>query len=70
MSGQELSNHKWIDKDTRVSDLNIDIPEKLKHVKVNEVVNENGNWNWRILENWLPAEIFLRFANWSLFLKF
>jgi hypothetical protein len=50
--------------------LNIDIPEKLKHVKVNEVVNENGNWNWRILENWLPAEIFLRFANWSLFLKF
>jgi hypothetical protein len=58
----ELSNHKWIDKDTKVSNLNIDIPEQLKHVKVKEVVDENGNWNWRILENWLPAEIMYKIA--------
>jgi hypothetical protein len=26
------------------------------------VVDENGNWNWRILENWLPAEIMYKIA--------
>jgi hypothetical protein len=42
----ELCNHKWLDKDTRLIDLNLVIPDQFRNAKLKDVVDDNGDWNW------------------------
>ncbi|MCI42310.1 putative ribonuclease H protein, partial [Trifolium medium] len=58
----ELCNHKWLDKDTRISDLNLVIPEQFRNAKVKDVVDVNGDWSWSLLKDWLPANILYKIA--------
>jgi hypothetical protein len=45
-TGVEAWHDVWIDVGLRVAELDINIPENLLHVKVSELVDNDGRWNW------------------------
>jgi hypothetical protein len=53
-----LCNDIWIDKDIRIRDLELDVPDQLKDVTVAALVDEDGLWNMDLLVGWLPQYIF------------
>jgi hypothetical protein len=38
------------------------VPTTLQNMKVCDLVDEDGNWKWNILQGWLPREIINRIA--------
>jgi hypothetical protein len=40
----------------------VDIPHHLQDKRLFELVDEEGNWNWNLLNNWLPEAILNRIA--------
>jgi mannosylglycoprotein endo-beta-mannosidase len=45
---------KWIDGNTRFSELEINIPEASRHWMVKDVVLPNGEWNFNMIRNMVP----------------
>jgi hypothetical protein len=35
------------------------VPTTLQNMKVCDLVDEDGNWKWNILQGWLPSEIII-----------
>ncbi|PNX66290.1 hypothetical protein L195_g055006 [Trifolium pratense] len=58
----DLCNHKWIDEDTRLIDMSIDIPVQFRNAKVKDLVDDYGAWNWSDFQNWLPEQLMLKIA--------
>ncbi|MCH81151.1 putative non-LTR retroelement reverse transcriptase, partial [Trifolium medium] len=50
----------WIDVGFRVADLDINIPGNLLHARVRDLVDNDGMWNWNLLNGWLPDNILKR----------
>jgi hypothetical protein len=40
----------------------VNIPESLQSVKVNDLVDSEGKWNWNLISNWIPEEILRKIA--------
>ncbi|MCH79377.1 putative non-LTR retroelement reverse transcriptase [Trifolium medium] len=55
-------NYYWIDTDTRITDQEVSIPNDLIGMKVCDLVDVDGNWNWRLLQQWLPTSIMQKIA--------
>jgi mannosylglycoprotein endo-beta-mannosidase len=49
-------NQAWIEAGMCVEDM-VAIPDNLRGVKVVDLVNGEGNWNWSLLDNWMPEDI-------------
>jgi hypothetical protein len=45
-----------------VLDQIVDIPSHLNDKRLCELVDVEGNWNWLLLKNWLPANILKKIA--------
>ncbi|GAU10179.1 hypothetical protein TSUD_416550 [Trifolium subterraneum] len=52
---------KWIDGDLRL-DQHMTIPSHLHGLKVRDIVDGNGYWNWSLLASWMPEEYQLKIA--------
>ena len=50
----------WIEEGLCVSELEIDIPQQCKEMKVADLVDFNGNWNFEMLNQWLPYDVVQR----------
>ncbi|MCI04750.1 putative ribonuclease H protein, partial [Trifolium medium] len=49
----------WIDvwiEEGLCLDQHLTIPSHLLSLKVGDLVDGNGNWNWRLFESWMPDE--------------
>lgn len=49
-------DENWLGHDYCLDKLDVHIPENLKGAKVCELIDESGNWNMRILQDWLPEK--------------
>ncbi|GAU50503.1 hypothetical protein TSUD_409780 [Trifolium subterraneum] len=47
----------WIDRDLKIVDLGLQVPDMLQQACVGALVNEEGDWNWEQLAYWLPENI-------------
>jgi hypothetical protein len=47
----------WLEPGLRISDLNISIPDHLTQAKVSDLLNDGGDWNLDLLNDWLPVGI-------------
>jgi hypothetical protein len=54
--------HVWIDNGVRIDEQVSHIPASLNNMKVCDLVDNFGNWNWSILQGWLPAELLQKIA--------
>ncbi|MCH86827.1 RNA-directed DNA polymerase (Reverse transcriptase) [Trifolium medium] len=45
----------WIEEGLRL-DQQLNIPSHMVGLKVRELVDDNGGWNWSLLESWMPYE--------------
>jgi hypothetical protein len=54
-------NQAWIDTRLCVAD-SITIPDNCRGLKVNQLVDGDGKWNWNLLTNWIPEEIIRKIA--------
>ncbi|PNX81608.1 ribonuclease H [Trifolium pratense] len=52
---------KWLYQDKSIQDFGIMIPESLKHMMVNDLVDTNGGWRFDLLIPWLPSNIISKF---------
>ena len=50
-------NDVWIEPNLRIKDMNLVIPNELRAVKVADLVNDEGEWKWELLNAWLPLEV-------------
>jgi ribonuclease HI len=55
-------NDVWIEEGLRISELNLQIPETLKDVKVRTLVDQEGNWNWSLFQEWMPMSLIHKIA--------
>lgn len=51
-----------MDWDTCISVLNVTIPDVLLQVKVVDLVDNNGGWNFELIASWIPDEVMARFV--------
>ncbi|MCI08434.1 putative ribonuclease H protein, partial [Trifolium medium] len=54
-------NQVWIDHGCRVNQL-CSVPSQLQGARVRDLVNVNGEWNWELLEAWIPEVILNKIA--------
>ncbi|PNX95340.1 hypothetical protein L195_g018531 [Trifolium pratense] len=50
----------WIDTGLRITDQNVIIPDKF--MKVCDLLDSNGKWNWQELYQWLPNSVMQKLA--------
>jgi hypothetical protein len=50
----------WIDDRLKLSDLQLAIPEEMKHVKAVELLDDRGAWNWSLIQDWVPEHICIK----------
>jgi hypothetical protein len=55
----EAWQYAWINEGVRVVEKVADIPDDLKNVKVSDLVDEHGKWNWSTLQGWMPLELLM-----------
>ncbi|GAU13938.1 hypothetical protein TSUD_262650 [Trifolium subterraneum] len=60
-SSVDAWNQIWIEPGCRVSQLCI-VPYQLQGARVCDLVDENGSWNWQLLETWIPENIMNKIA--------
>lgn len=48
---------KWIAPSLRIKDLDLDIQNQICSAKVADLQSDDGCWNWKMLESWLPEAI-------------
>jgi hypothetical protein len=60
--GDDALQHAWIDKGMQIVEHVSHVPTTLENKKVCDLVDEDGNWKWNILQGWLPREIINRIA--------
>ncbi|PNX65327.1 hypothetical protein L195_g054484 [Trifolium pratense] len=48
---------KWIFVDRSIEELQVPVPEALHNMMVKDLVDVNGQWNFHILQPWLPQYI-------------
>ncbi|MCH82962.1 putative ribonuclease H protein [Trifolium medium] len=58
----EAWQHAWINEGLRVVEKVAVIPDDLKNIKVSELVDVNGSWNWNMFQGWMPQELKNRIA--------
>jgi hypothetical protein len=54
--------HAWIQEGMRVIDQINNIPEELLNIKVCDLVDDEGKWNWNLLQGWMPLSLKNRIA--------
>jgi hypothetical protein len=54
--------HAWIQEGMRVIDPINNIPEELLNIKVCDLVDDEGKWNWNLLQGWMPLSLKNRIA--------
>jgi hypothetical protein len=47
----------WIAPGFKIIDLNVQIPLEMHHYKVVDLVHDEDNWNWSLLNNWLHVNV-------------
>jgi hypothetical protein len=52
----DLCHDAWIEDGMRLEDCNLQIPDNLRGVKLINIV-DNGDWNWNMMNAWLPMDI-------------
>jgi ribonuclease HI len=62
-NGREIDAWKtaWIDENIALDKI-IDIPSHLQNKRLFELIDDEGNWNWNLLHNWLPDDILKKIA--------
>jgi hypothetical protein len=50
-------DHCWIAPNIKIADLDITISDNLVRAKVRELITDSRDWNWQLLEDWLPVNI-------------
>ncbi|GAU12817.1 hypothetical protein TSUD_73040 [Trifolium subterraneum] len=60
-SSVDAWNQIWIESGCRVSQLCV-VPYQLQGARVCDLVDENGSWNWQLLEAWIPENIMNKIA--------
>jgi hypothetical protein len=55
-------HHAWIDEGVQIDEQVAHIPSSLQNMKVCELFDDVGNWNWSILKGWLPDELMKKIA--------
>jgi len=50
-------NDVWIEPNLQIKDMNLVILNELMAVKVADLVNDEGDWRWELLNAWLPLEV-------------
>jgi len=50
----EAWRHAWIKEGYCIAYDNIAVAHELWEAKVSDLVDSNGEWNWKILGDWLP----------------
>ncbi|GAU12109.1 hypothetical protein TSUD_00750 [Trifolium subterraneum] len=58
----DFRKHAWIDDKLKLSDLQLAIPKETKHVKVVELLDDRGAWNWSLIQYWVPDHIMHKIA--------
>jgi hypothetical protein len=58
----EAWNHMWIEVGLTISEMHINVPVELQGVKVCDLVDAAGNWNWALFQGWMPQEILQKIA--------
>jgi ribonuclease HI len=53
----EAWNNSWIDVGFRVADMDVSIPENVANARVCDLVDDEGEWNWSLMNGWLPGAI-------------
>jgi hypothetical protein len=43
-------------------DCNLQIPTQLRDAKLIDIVDDDGLWNWQLLDTWLPNDIMGKIA--------
>ncbi|KAI5393889.1 hypothetical protein KIW84_060840 [Lathyrus oleraceus] len=54
---------KWIGHDVRIIDMDVHIPLHLCNAKVTNLTSVDGEWNWDVLNRWLPENLTCRIAS-------
>jgi hypothetical protein len=49
--------HAWIGDGERIDEQVAHIPSSLHNMKVCDLVDNVGNWNWSILQRWLLLDL-------------
>ncbi|PNX60788.1 hypothetical protein L195_g052111, partial [Trifolium pratense] len=49
-------NHVWVEENVVINQ-HATIPQDLQGARVCDLVDDNGCWNWTLLQNWMPTEI-------------
>lgn len=44
----------WLEPRRNFNEYQVQIPKELKGVRVSDLVDENGEWNWSLLQDWMP----------------
>ncbi|PNY15946.1 ribonuclease H, partial [Trifolium pratense] len=51
---------RWIFVDKSIDELQVPVPENLNDMRVKDLVDEHGQWNYQMLQSWLPHTIVRR----------
>ncbi|GAU41265.1 hypothetical protein TSUD_349050 [Trifolium subterraneum] len=54
-------NEAWLDDGVIINE-RVNIPPHLLGMKVIELVDSDGKWNWSLITNWLPIEMIKKIA--------
>ncbi|KAK2422286.1 Polynucleotidyl transferase, ribonuclease H superfamily protein [Trifolium repens] len=50
-------NNSWIECGFKVADMDVSIPVTVANARVCDLVDNEGGWNWNMMDGWLPADI-------------
>ncbi|MCI32034.1 hypothetical protein A2U01_0053246, partial [Trifolium medium] len=53
----DVWNSCWLDSGFKISDMELVIPPHIVSCKIADLVEENGDWKWSLLDDWLPIDI-------------
>lgn len=54
---------KWLGHDIRISYMDVSIPLHLRNAKVAYLIEEDGDWNWEMINQWLSENVTCRIAS-------
>ncbi|GAU20568.1 hypothetical protein TSUD_33150 [Trifolium subterraneum] len=62
-NGREIDawGEAWLDEGVHINEL-LSIPSHMIGMRVSELVDSDGNWNWMIFNNWMPRHLLKKIA--------
>lgn len=53
-------SYNWLGPEKSIMEYQVQILEELLESRLSDLIDDNGEWNWSLLQDWMPSDIFLQ----------